>query len=63
MYGSANVSYNMVRRWKMKFISGLEPIENTFKSGRLKSVSCDETVLKATENVESDARYTVRDIT
>ena len=32
-YGSANVSYDAVRRWKKKFNSGLESIENAPKSG------------------------------
>ena len=36
VYGSSNVSYITVRRWKNKFDSGLESIENAPKSGRPK---------------------------
>ena len=49
-------------RWKKKFDSVLESIENAPKSGRPKSASCDENVSKVKEISERDARYTVRDI-
>ena len=39
VYGSTNVSYDMVCRLKKKFDSGLESIENAPKSGRWKSAS------------------------
>ena len=41
-----NASYETVRRWKKKFYTGLESIENAPKSGRPKSESCDEPVSK-----------------
>ena len=62
VYGSTNVSYDMVRRWKKKFDSGLELIESAPKSGRPESASCDKNVSKVKEIVERDARYTVHDI-
>ena len=62
VYESTNVSYDMVRSWKLKFDSGLETIENEPKSGRPKCASCDEIVSKVKEIIERDARYTVRDI-
>ena len=51
-YGSTNVSYDTVRRWKRKFDSGLASIKNAPKPGRPKSVSCDEIVSKVREFVE-----------
>ena len=60
VYGSTNESYDTVHRWKVKSDSALESIENAPKSGRPKSASCEEKVLK--EIVERDARCTVRDI-
>ena len=59
---STNISYDTVRRWKKKFDSGLESIENAYKSGRQKSAFCDEILSKIKEIVERDARYTVRDV-
>ena len=56
------LSYDRVRRWEKNFDSGLELIENTLKSGRQKSASCDIIVLKIKETVERDAGYTVCDI-
>ena len=46
VYGSTNVSYDTVRRWKRKFDSGLESIKIAPKSGRQKPASCDEIVSK-----------------
>ena len=51
-----------VRRWKKKFESGVDSIKNAPKSGRPKSASRKEVVSKIKENVEGDARFTVRDI-
>ena len=55
------MSYDMVRRWKKKFDSGLESIQNAPKSGRPKSTYCRKMVSKV-KIVERDARYTVCDI-
>ena len=63
VYRSTNVFFGTVLRWKKKFDSGLESIENAPKSGRLKFASCDgESVSKVKEIVERDARCTVHDI-
>ena len=43
-----------------KLDSELESIENALKSGRLKSVSCDEIVSKVNDIVEYTVRHTVR---
>ena len=44
VYGSTNLSYDTVCRWKKKFDSELESIENAPKSGRPKSASYDKNV-------------------
>ena len=62
VYVSTNASFDTVRRWKKKFDSWLESIENAAKPGRPKSASYDKIVSKAKEIVERDARYTVSDI-
>ena len=56
------VSYDTVRRWKKKFESGVDSIQNAPKSGRPKSASRIEIVSKIKEIIEGDARFTVRDI-
>ena len=56
------MSYDTDRRWKKKFESGVESIQNAPKSGRLKSASRKEIVSKIKEIIEGDARFTVRDI-
>ena len=61
VYGSTNVSYDTVRRWKKIFDSGLDSIENAPKSGRPKSESCGENGSKLKEIDERDARYTLDD--
>ena len=61
VYGSVNVSCDMVCRWKKKFDSGLESIENALiLEGQ--SASCDEIVSKVKEIIERDAMYTVHNI-
>ena len=60
-YGPFCVSYDTVRRWK-KIESGVEAIKNAPESGRPKSASRKEIVLKINEIIEGDARFTVRDI-
>ena len=40
VYGSSNVSYDAVRRWKKIFDSWLEAIENAPKAERPKSAAC-----------------------
>ena len=59
-YGPSCVSYDTIRRWKKKFESGVESIKNAPKSGRPKSRK--EIVCKLKENIEGDAKFTVRDI-
>ena len=44
VYGSTNVSNDMVRKWKKKYNSGLDSIENAPKLRRPKSALCDEIV-------------------
>lgn len=62
VYGNTSLSYDTVRRWKKKFDSGLQSVENTPKSGRPKRATAKENVAKVKEIIEKDARYTVRDI-
>ena len=62
VYGSSKVSYETVRRWKKNFDSGEESIKNAPKSGRPVTASCNKNILKITELLKNDARYTVRDI-
>ena len=62
VYGPSCVSYDLVRRWKKKFESGVESIKNAQKSGRPKSASGKEIVSKIREIIEGDSRFTVRDI-
>ena len=61
VYGSTNVSHDVVCRWKKKLDSGLESIENAPKSEMPKSASCYEIVSKVKEIVKRNARYTLRD--
>ena len=61
-FGLSCVSYDIVRRWKKKFESGVESIKNAPKSGRPKSASRKEIVSKIKEIIEGDARFTVHDI-
>ena len=61
VHGSTNVSYSMDFRWKKKFDSEFESIENAPKSRRPKFASRDEIVSKVKETVVRDARYTVCD--
>ena len=61
-FGPSCVSYDTVRRWKKKFESGVESINNAPKSGRPKSASRKEIVSKIKEIIEGDARFTVRNI-
>ena len=66
VYGSTNVSYDTVRKWKKKnnkFEFGLKSIVNTPKSGRPMYVYCDAIVskVKKKKNIERAARYTVCD--
>ena len=61
-FGPSCVSYDIVRRWKKTFESGVESIKNAPKSGRPKSASRKEIVSKIKEIIEGDARFTVRDI-
>ena len=56
------MSYDIVRRWKNIFESGVESIKNAPKSGRPKFASPKEIVSKLKEIIEGDARFTVRDI-
>ena len=53
------MSYGTVRRWKNKFESGVESIEN---AGRPKFASRKEIASKIKEITGGDARLTVRDI-
>ena len=56
------MSYDTVRRWKIKFESGVESIKIAPKSGRPKFASPKEIVSKIKKIIEGDARFTVRDI-
>ena len=53
------MSYDIVRRWKNKFESGVESIKNAPKSGRPNYAAPKEIVSKIKEIIEGDARYTV----
>jgi transposase len=61
-YGPSCVSYDIVRRWKKKFESGVACIKIAPKSGRPKSDSRNEINSKIKNIIEGDARFTVRDI-
>ena len=56
------MSYDTVMRWKNKFKSGEESIENAPKSGRQTFASSREIVSKINEIIEGDVKFTVRDI-
>ena len=56
------VSYDTVRRWKKKFGSGVESIQNAPKSARPNSASRKEIVSQIKKIIEGDARFTGRDI-
>ena len=56
------MSYDIVRRWKNKFDSGVESIKNAPKTGRPKFASRKEIVSKIKEIIEGDVRFTIRDI-
>lgn len=62
VYGSDKVSYETVRRWRQKFLTGTESIKDAAKSGRPVTVSGKTNVSKVKEIIESDGRYTIRDI-
>ena len=51
-YGPSCVSYDMVRRWKKKFESGVESINNAPKSGRPKSASLIEIISKIRKSLK-----------
>ena len=53
--------YDIVRRWKNKYESGVESNKNAPKSSRPKFASRKKIVSKIKEIVEVDARFTVRD--
>ena len=53
------MSYDIVRRWKNNFESGVESIKNAPKSGRPKFASPNEIVSKRKEIIEGDAKFTV----
>ena len=61
-YGTSCMSYDTVRRWKKKFESGVESINNAPKSGRPESASRKEIVSNIKKIIEGDAIFTVRDI-
>jgi histone-lysine N-methyltransferase SETMAR len=61
-YGPSCVSYDTVRRWKKKCVSGVECIKNAPKTGRTKPASRNEIVSKIKDIIKVDARFTVRDI-
>ena len=56
------MSYDIVRRWKNNFESGVESIKNAPKSDRPKFAFPKEIVPKIKEIIEGDAKFTVRDI-
>ncbi|XP_062593106.1 histone-lysine N-methyltransferase SETMAR-like [Saccostrea cucullata] len=62
VYGSDKVSYETVRRWRQKFLTGTESIKDAAKSGLPVTVSGKTNVSKVKEIIESDGRYTIRDI-
>ncbi|XP_062582211.1 histone-lysine N-methyltransferase SETMAR-like [Saccostrea cucullata] len=62
VYGSDKVSYETVHRWRQKFLTGTESVKDAAKSGRPVTVSGKRNVSKVKEIIESDGRYTVRDI-
>jgi Zn ribbon nucleic-acid-binding protein len=56
-YGPSCVSYDTVRQWKKKFVSGVECIKNAPKSGWPKSASRNEIVSKIKDIIEGDDIY------
>ena len=63
-YGPSCMSYDIVRRGKKKFESGVESIKNAPKSGgqNLHLVNFKEIISKIKEIIEGDSRFTVCDI-
>ena len=57
VYWSDKVSYETVRRWRKKFLTGTESVKDAAKSGRPVTVTGKANVSKVREIIESDGRY------
>ena len=62
VYGSDKVSFEAVCRWRKKFLTGTEFVKDAAKSGRPVTVIGKTNISKVREIIESDSRYTIRDI-
>ena len=57
-----NSSYSNVKYWAKRFREGQEPLEDGFRSGRLKSVTTSGNILEVEWLVEKDPHITVEEI-
>ena len=62
VYGSYNVFYAAVRRWRKNFHTFSEFVKETIKSGRPETATGKPNVSKVREILESDGRYIDRGI-
>lgn len=62
VYGHDEVSYRLVRNWVNKFKSGVVSVQDAPKSGRKISVVTPKNIKRVSDILDSDARYTSRDI-
>ena len=62
VYGFHNVSLETVCRWRTIFYANTESVKDAAKSERPVTATDKNDVSKVRETIESDGRYTVRDI-
>ena len=62
VYGSHNVSYETVCRWRKKFHTGTKSVKDATESERLVTAIGGPNVSKVRQIIERDGRYTIRDI-
>ena len=64
VYGSYNIPYEIVCRWRKIFCIGTESVNDaTYKIMMTGNCNRHDQYLKVREIIESDGRYTIRDIT
>lgn len=59
---SDKVSYEIVRRWRRKFLTVIESVKDVEKSGQSVTIAVKANVSKFNVIIETDGRYTIRDI-
>lgn len=62
LYGDQAVSYRTVARWNKKFREGVESLENNPRTGRKISKTTIAAEAKIQNLINTDARYTVREL-